>query len=86
MNTALEDEHVRRLGTATGQIGRRGERGVLAFEIGLADPTGLRTAASDEDGNAPCAGLFHQLRQRWEAERLERGDVRVLNEQGGIAR
>src|ERR671917_2176388 len=44
-----KDQHVGRLGAATGEVGRRGEGGILAFEIGLRDPTGLRAAPSDED-------------------------------------
>src|SRR5215216_4376658 len=47
-----KDQDVARLGAATGEVGRCSERGVLAFEIGLRDPTGLRATPSDEDVDA----------------------------------
>src|SRR5215217_2498579 len=60
-----KDQYVGRLGAATGEVGRGGEGGVLAFEIGLRDPTGLRAAPSDEDRDALLLNLCHQLPQRW---------------------
>jgi hypothetical protein len=42
-----EDKHVVRFREAFRGLGRSGERCVLAFKIGFADPTGLRAAASD---------------------------------------
>src|SRR5687767_8538160 len=58
-------QHVGRLGAATGEVGWRGEGGVLSLEIGLRDPTGLRAAPSDEDVDALLLDLRHQLPQRW---------------------
>ena len=54
-----EDQHVARFGAATGEIGRRGEGGVLAIEIGLRDPTGLRATPSDEDRYTLLLNLRH---------------------------
>src|SRR5215218_3787817 len=59
-----KDQDVGRLGTATGEVGRGGEGGVLAFEIGLRDPTGLRATPSDEEVDALLLDLRHQLPQR----------------------
>src|SRR5215211_7095468 len=59
-----KDQHVGRLGTATGEVGRRGEGGVFALEIGLQDPTGLRAAPSDKDRDTLLLNLCHQLPQR----------------------
>ena len=56
-----EDQYVARLGTATGEIRWRGEGSVLAFEIGLRDPTGLRAAPSDEDLDSLLLNLRHQI-------------------------
>src|SRR5215213_4514484 len=58
-----KDQDVGRLGAATRQLGWRREGGVLAFEIGLRDPTGLRAAPSDEDRDALLLDLAHQLPQ-----------------------
>src|SRR3954452_7077600 len=65
LRVSSKDQDVARLGAATGEVGWRGEGGVLAFEIGLRPPTGLRAAASDEDVDALLLELRHQLPQRW---------------------
>ncbi|CAN5168322.1 hypothetical protein BH23CHL1_BH23CHL1_24530 [soil metagenome] len=65
----LEDEDVGRVGTALGEFWRRGELGVLAFEIGFADPTGLRAATSDIDRNVVLHSRADQVLKRRESER-----------------
>ena len=59
-----KDEDVARFRAPTGEVGRCGEGGVLAIEIGLRDPTGLRATPSDEDVDALVLDLRHQLLQR----------------------
>ena len=64
-----EDQHVARFGAAAGKVRWSGEGGVLTFEIGWRDPTGLRAAPSDEDSDAFLPDLRHQLPQRRKTQR-----------------
>src|SRR5215204_1920633 len=82
---ASEHQHVACFGAAPGEVGWRGEGGVLALEIGWRDPTGLRATPSDEDRDALLLNLRHQLPQRWESQRRQGLDVLVLNQYGRVA-
>src|SRR5918995_6280111 len=85
LRVSSKDQHVGRFSTATGEVGWRGEGGVLPLQIGLRDPTGLRAAPSDEDVDTFLLNLRHQLPQRRQAQRGQGLDVRVLDQHGRIA-
>ena len=61
----LEDEDVGCLGAAVRQVDRRAELGILALEIGFADPTGLSAAASDVDRDVVLDSRAHQVLEWW---------------------
>lgn len=84
--TELKNKHVGRFGTALGELDRIREDRVLAIEIGLADPTGLRAAASYVERDALLLRLADQLLEGREADGQHHIEVPILDQHRGITR
>jgi hypothetical protein len=80
------DKDIGRFGAPFGKFDRVREDGVLAVKIGLADPTGLRAAASYIDRNTLVSRARNKLFEGRKSDWHHHIHVLILNEHRGIAR